>query len=362
MFSALAKLVSRGWWLVLLVWIVATVWLTHVAPPLDSVTTEGPGIVLPDGYSTRKTGLPRFWERIWRGSAERYSSREAEKIISRAFGQESSRLIVVFQRPVPLTAEDRKLIDDAVLDIQRLGEREDPRTKQKENIVSFTLSPSTHPYLTRRLTSTDNTTAICAVALRTQFVDVKTHAFIGNVNAYLDSFVKKHADRHYRYYTTDSAAIGYDYEVQADLSLRRTQWITVTLVVVILLLMYRSLLGPAVTMATVMLSLHVATCVMAIIGKHGMEVPKLVPVYLVVIIYGAVTDYCMFIIGRFREELARGHSRFEAVRIAVSQVGAAYAPPPIVQVCTAGAVTAAGAWLESRSSRSKIRSELDALV
>ena len=46
---------------------------------------------------------------------------------------------------------------------------------------------------------------------------------------------------------------------------------------------------------------------------------------MVVIIYGSVTDYCMFIIGRFREELARGHSRFEAVRIAVSHVGAATA-------------------------------------
>jgi RND superfamily putative drug exporter len=164
---------------------------------------------------------------------------------------------------------------------------------------------------------------MCAFALRTQFVDMVTHTFINSVMDYLREFDEQHRAGGWRTYVTDSAAIGRDYEIQADLSLKRTQWITVTLVVVILLLLYRSVPGPAMTLATVVLSLHAATCVIAIIGAHWMKVPKLVPVYMMVIMYGSVTDFSMFIIGRFREELARGHSRFEAVRIAVSQVGAA---------------------------------------
>ncbi len=310
MFGLLGKVVSRGWWIMLALWIGVTIWLTSIAPHLEDVTTEGPGVELPKIIVNKKTG------------EELCSSRVAAELISHAFGQESSRLIVIFQRPAKLAEADYALIDNAVRTIRDLGAVDMPGLKEKGNIVSFTLSPS-QPYFKKRLTSIDGRTVIAAFALTSQFVDVKTHKFIDDAVKYLDGFAASHASEGWKYYITDSAAIGRDYEIEADHSLKRTQYITVSLVVVILVLLYRSLPGPAVTLATVVLSVHVATCVMAILGRYWMEVSKLVPIYMIVIIYGSVTDYCMFIIGRFREEMARGHSRFEAVRIAVSQVGAA---------------------------------------
>ena len=66
-----------------------------------------------------------------------------------------------------------------------------------------------------------------------------------------------------------------------------------------------------VPLATIALSLFVAngviaflssaTC-MSALGLAKLSIPKLVPIFLVVIIFGSGTDYCLFLIGRFREE------------------------------------------------------------
>ena len=62
-----------------------------------------------------------------------------------------------------------------------------------------------------------------------------------------------------------------------------------------------------VPLATIAVSVWVALRLMALLtllpGIHLVNVSK---VFAVVMLYGAGTDYCLFLISRYREELARG--------------------------------------------------------
>jgi RND superfamily putative drug exporter len=308
MFRPLGKIVSRGWPAVLLLWIVIAVLLGRYAPNLNKVTVEGPGFTLPKGYD----------------------SQVASDLLAEGFGSQSSRLLILMRTKSgrPLTDENRTVIHEAFDYVgnprnQKLWVANPPR-----NVIGDVISEFRNPYLKDRLTSTDNSTTIQIVVLTSQFSGLDTWEYVGGggnkdkgVVNYLDQFVKDHPEVSYE--ITDSAAVGWDYNRIAEISLKRTQWATAILVVIMLLVLYRSPITPIVPLATLVLSLYVANCVMALLAQAGMEVPKLLPIFMVSIVFGSCTDYCLFLIGRFQEELARGRTRFEAVSVAVSQVGAA---------------------------------------
>jgi len=289
MFRLLGKSVSRGWPFILLVWLLVGVAMWWFSPDLNEVTVDGPGFLLP----------------------ERFDSRAGERLLAEGFGPERSRLLILISSETPLTSEDDRVIRPILATV---GD------SKSHPLVGYVISPFTHEYLRDRLISRDGRTMMCAIALKSQFVGLDTRRYIHKVLAYLDSELAAHP--HLTYDITDSAAIGNDYDDAAETSLERTRLVTVLLVLAILLLLYRSPVTWIVPLSTIALSLFIANCTMAFLGRW-FNIPKLVPVYLVVILFGSGTDYCQFLIGRFREELALGHSRFESVRISVTNVGAA---------------------------------------
>lgn len=120
---------------------------------------------------------------------------------------------------------------------------------------------------------------------------------------------------------TGDAAIISAYDETIRQSMASTTWITIVLVIGILLLIYRSPVSPFVPLLTISLAYLISRGVVALLADSVMTVSGYTNIYLVVVLFGAGTDYCLFLISRFREEMADIHETHEAVERTVRSVG-----------------------------------------
>jgi RND superfamily putative drug exporter len=101
----------------------------------------------------------------------------------------------------------------------------------------------------------------------------------------------------------------------------QTQQFSLLFIVVLLLLAFRALLAPLVTLIPAAFVLVLSGPVIAESTKLGIPVSSITELLLIVLILGAGTDYGVFLVFRVREELRRGLTPHEAVVHSVSRVG-----------------------------------------
>ena len=132
------------------------------------------------------------------------------------------------------------------------------------------------------------------------------------------------------------AGIGRDLIRSAD-SLEGTTLATVLLVVIVLLMVYRAPLLALIPLFTIAVSVWVSLKLLAIMtlipGVHLVNVAK---VFAIVILYGSGTDYCLFLISRYKEELADGYDIRTALERSVTNVGGALAASAGTVICGLG--------------------------
>jgi RND superfamily putative drug exporter len=100
-----------------------------------------------------------------------------------------------------------------------------------------------------------------------------------------------------------------------------TQEFSFLFIIVLLLVIFRSLLAPLITLLPAGISLLISTRLIGELGAHGLKISEITELLLIILILGAGTDYGLFLVFRVREEIRGGMDGPTAVEHAVVRVG-----------------------------------------
>ncbi|MBN1910524.1 MAG: MMPL family transporter, partial [Pirellulales bacterium] len=319
-YESLGRLISRRWVLVLVVWTVLVALLHHWAPRWDDVTYDGDFAYLPDTMTSVR----------------------GERRLEAAFPDYFSRSQVAF-----VLARTDGPLGEADYDVgQRLLDLFPP-SEDPADPVSDVWSYET-PIVGTKLVSPETErgqAALIVLHLRNEFMA------IDNMNLFrkkiLPTLAKLSKEPDFppglKLGVTGSAAIGYDMLDSAEQSIHNTELTTIAMVVGILLLVYRApglVIVPLITIgASVLVAMDlVATLahLASLVDWIDFKIFKTTRIFVVVILFGAGTDYCLFLIARYKEELQRGLSPPEAIAAALTNVGSALAASALTTIVGLG--------------------------
>jgi RND superfamily putative drug exporter len=311
MFKRLGRLTTAHPWITCSGWMLVAVFLSAVAPTWDSTTQDDDIRFLPG----------------------RCPSVRGYSLLGKAFPQDvfASRLIFAVEREAsPLTSADFNLVDRLVDDLKTL--RQEDSSLQIGAITCYR-----DGLIGRRLVSADSHCTLIQVALGTPQLALQTRTTVDRAEARLRERLVVAGPDAPCVTVTGPAGLGRDLTRAGASSLERTTLATVALVVVVLVLVYRApllALVPLITIAvSVVVSLRILALATLLPGVHLVSVSR---IFAVVILYGAGTDYCLFLISRYREELRNYADRSAAIVQSVRAVGGALAASAGTVICGLG--------------------------
>ncbi len=311
MFQFLGRLsATRPWW-ICGAWIVLAVGVALVAPNAGRGTQDDDIRFLP----------------------ARCPSVRGYQLLKEAFPQDvfASRVLFAVERTdAPLTDADLRLVDAMTADLNKLKDKEP--ALQIGRVVS-----QREPFLGKRLLSEDGCCTILQVSLATPYMALQTAAAVDRAEQVVRQRLAAAGTDAPQLYVTGNAGVGRDLVRASANGLDSTTLATVLLVIVILLCVYRAPLLALVPLVTIAGSVWVALKVLALCTLiPGFTLVNTSQIFAVVMLYGAGTDYCLFLISRYREELAAGKPGDAALARSVATVGGALAASAGTVICGLG--------------------------
>ena len=116
-------------------------------------------------------------------------------------------------------------------------------------------------------------------------------------------------------------AINVDQQAKSGNTDSQIQLLSIIFIIGLLLLVFRALLAPLVTLIPAVIAVTISGPLVAEAAHHGLKVSPLAQILLIVLVLGAGTDYGLFLVFRVRENLRAGLDRKQAVIAAVERVG-----------------------------------------
>ncbi|MEM2839028.1 MAG: MMPL family transporter [Thermoplasmata archaeon] len=124
-----------------------------------------------------------------------------------------------------------------------------------------------------------------------------------------------------RIYVTGEAPITSDLSKMADKDLALIEPVTIALVLILMGLFFRAVLGPIIPLGSIAMALGLSQAVIIFIGTFIANVHFTVLTLVVAVLFGVGTDYSIFILARYREELLKGAAYKDAMHTSIAWAG-----------------------------------------
>ncbi len=276
-FAATGRFAVRFRWAIVVAWVAAAVLANLFFPSLASVARQNNTSSLPassPSLQAARLAIP------FRGLNET----PVPVVIARSGGTLT---------PADMAAVDRLAASLAkvsgVRQVKHLGASRDGRAAQLQVLAGIDLS-------------TDAPARHLIAALRRT---IEASPLPGNLHAHLAGPVAAQAD------------VSGGGQRTVDLG----QDLSILFILALLIVVFRSLLAPLLTLAPAVLVTQLAGPVIAEASQAGLPVTSLTQIMLLILTLGAGTDYGLFLVFRVREELRAGRAPHDAVSYAISRVG-----------------------------------------
>ncbi|HEX9336104.1 MAG TPA: MMPL family transporter, partial [Pseudonocardiaceae bacterium] len=273
-FAGIGRFSVRFRWLVVVVWLAGTVAAVQLLPSLASVTNSNNADFLP-------ASAPSSHAAVLAGAFGKSNVQPVPVMIARDGGQ--------------LTASDQQAIDrlradlskvSGVVGVRDAGQSKDLQAAQLQALVTLSPGPNGEKPVVDGLRS-----AITRAGLP------------NGLQAHLSGQLAAQVDN----------------QAQNGNTGNQIQLLSVGMILILLLLIFRSILAPLVTLAPAFLVVTLAGPLVGAAGSAGLKVSPLAQFLMIVLILGAGTDYGLFLMFRVREEMGRGLKPRDAIVRAVGR-------------------------------------------
>lgn len=255
------------------IWLVLTAFVAIAAPSLTKLAAEGQSKLLgPEAESHRAAELVKA---CWPDQAY------------------ESTAVAALYRPGGLTLADHQLA-------AKLAHRFE--TAHRPGPILRVLGPDSQPEIAERLVSDDGEMSLVIVPLSVANVSPAADLTIQWLQSEAEEVWRESppADGLSLLWTGDGT-LGRDYMNQVQVSLDRAAVVTVFLLLIVLLTVYRSFWLALVPLTTIGVSLVISRGVLAWLNGIGWQISPLVELFLVALLFGTGTDFCLFLSWRFGE-------------------------------------------------------------
>lgn len=272
------RFILKARWWILLLWIALAAALMLTAPSMADLVRENGEITVPDGYS----------------------SSEASAILAEAAklkgGAAETQIALVFHDEQGIDEADQKEIEQGISALH---------DKMEEIGIASITDPYSTPEAKDKLISKDGKTILTSLSVLDEQRPLKD--IEQDIHQTLDSLKVEH-------YLTGQKQINEDMIVSSEQGLKKSEYFTVIFILLILFVVFRSVVAPFIPLLTVGLSYLVSQSIVAfLVDTVNFPISTYTQIFMVAVMFGIGTDYCILLISRYKEELQHTDDQWEAI-------------------------------------------------